>query len=178
MRGVLGYLTPYNHITASSPVATVASPTLLETLSTGLNNITTALLPRSALARAHQAFEHVLDYNRPTGAPGKPIVATDDVHSAITGITDWLAGRSSLENTTLLLSLCTFLVLAMSWTSRFGNLGRFSPFTRSPQQAGSTKVRDEDFSYITAEDLQRHGADGATANHKASNEDLGPPRDT
>ncbi|KAI7461421.1 hypothetical protein KC357_g8721 [Hortaea werneckii] len=167
-----------NHITVSSAVAIVASPTFLETLSTGLNNITTALLPRSALARAHQAFEHVLDYNRPAGAFGKPLVATDDAHGAITAITDWLAGRSSLENTTLLLSLCTFLVLAMSWTSRLGNLGRFSPFTRSPQQAGSTKVRDEDFSYITAEDLQRHGADGATARHKTSNESLGPPRDT
>ncbi|KAI6890302.1 hypothetical protein KC325_g153 [Hortaea werneckii] len=64
-----------NHITVSSAVATVASPTFLETLSTGLNNITTALLPRSALARAHQAFEHVLDYNRPAGAFGKPLRA-------------------------------------------------------------------------------------------------------
>jgi len=69
----------------------------------------------------------------------------------------------------------------MSWTSRFGNLGRFSPFTRSPPQ-GSTRVSDADFSYITAEDLRKHGADGASQSHHhqpaESPIDYGPPRDT
>ncbi|KAF2160443.1 hypothetical protein M409DRAFT_70411 [Zasmidium cellare ATCC 36951] len=67
----------------------------------------------------------------------------------------------------------------MSWTSRLGNLGRFSPFTRSPPQ-GPTKVSDADFSYITADDLRKHQAE--TMNQQQSSQDTsddyGPPRDT
>ncbi|EME88111.1 BCL2-associated athanogene-like protein [Pseudocercospora fijiensis CIRAD86] len=63
----------------------------------------------------------------------------------------------------------------MSWASRLGNLGRFSPFTRSPPQ-GSTKVSDADFSYITADDLRRHQAESMNA--QGDTEDYGPPRDT
>ena len=96
--------------------------------------------------------------------------------------TDFLAGRSSLENTSILLALCTFAVLAMSWTARLGNnLGRFSPFTRSPTQ-GSSQVSDADFSYITADDLRRHGADGVgrqpQQQRAESPVEQGPPRDT
>ncbi|GAB7358244.1 hypothetical protein MBLNU230_g0395t1 [Neophaeotheca triangularis] len=66
----------------------------------------------------------------------------------------------------------------MSWTSRLGsNLGRFSPFARSPTQAGSTQVSDADFSYITTDDLRRNqisSSDGADS----PPQDMGPPRDT
>ncbi|EME50249.1 hypothetical protein DOTSEDRAFT_20619 [Dothistroma septosporum NZE10] len=67
----------------------------------------------------------------------------------------------------------------MSWTSRLGNLGRFSPFTRSPPQ-GSTKVSDADFSYITADDLRKHQAETMNQQQQSGDSapDLGPPRDT
>lgn len=63
----------------------------------------------------------------------------------------------------------------MSWTSRLGNLGRFSPFTRSPPQ-GNT-VSDADFSYITTEDLKRHQQQN-NAHAPPTPEELGPARDT
>jgi hypothetical protein len=85
---------------------------------------------------------------------------------------DFLANRSALESTSIALAAATFLFLIMSWSSRFSNLGRFSPFTRSPPQ-GSTIVSDADFSYITTEDLKRHQQQGGHAP-----EDLGPARDT
>lgn len=92
---------------------------------------------------------------------------------------DFLDGRTALENTSLFLALTTFFVLAMSWTSRLGNLGRFSPFTRSPPQ-GSTKVSDADFSYITADDLRRHQAESMNQQQDSTDSpaDNGPPRDT
>ncbi|KAK3706122.1 hypothetical protein LTR37_012949 [Vermiconidia calcicola] len=99
-------------------------------------------------------------------------------------VNTFIASRTSLENTSLLLALCTFLFLAMSWTSRLGtNLGRFSPFTRSPTHAGgSAKVSDADFSYITADDLRRHQAESTPTSHPPRAEsppvDHGPPRDT
>ncbi|TKA71663.1 hypothetical protein B0A55_05286 [Friedmanniomyces simplex] len=71
----------------------------------------------------------------------------------------------------------------MSWATRFNNLGRFSPFTRSPPQGGS-QVSDADFSYITAEDLRKHTAgDGGHSQHRQpqraeSPVEYGPPRDT
>ncbi|CAK4028849.1 BCL2-associated athanogene [Lecanosticta acicola] len=67
----------------------------------------------------------------------------------------------------------------MSWTSRLGNLGRFSPFTRSPPQ-GSTKVSDADFSYITADDLRRHQAESGNPQQDSSESygDYDPPRET
>jgi len=95
---------------------------------------------------------------------------------------DFIASRSSLENTSLLLALCTFLFLLvrnMSWTSRLGNLGRFSPFTRSPTYGGSAKVSDSDFSYITADDLRRHQNESVTGQQQAETPpDYGPQRDT
>ena len=83
---------------------------------------------------------------------------------------DFLANRTAFESTSIALAVATFLFLIMSWSSRFSNLGRFSPFTRSPPQ-GSTIVSDADFSYITTEDLKRHQQQNAP-------EDMGPPRDT
>lgn len=71
----------------------------------------------------------------------------------------------------------------MAWTSRFGNLGRFSPFTRSPQNSvsGSSKVSDSDFSYITADDLRKYEAASVSAvtdgPQSESPADYGPPRD-
>ncbi|KXL46393.1 MAG: hypothetical protein FE78DRAFT_146259 [Acidomyces sp. 'richmondensis'] len=66
----------------------------------------------------------------------------------------------------------------MSWTSRFGNIGRFSPFTRSPPQ-GSTRVSDADFSYITTEDLRKHAAETNSSHQQpGSPADYGPPRDS
>jgi hypothetical protein len=85
---------------------------------------------------------------------------------------DFLANCSTYESTSIALAAATFLFLIMSWSSRFSNLGRFSPFTRSPPQ-GSTIVSDADFSYITTEDLKRHQQQGGHAP-----EDLGPARDT
>jgi hypothetical protein len=90
----------------------------------------------------------------------------------------FLASRNSLENTSLLLALCTFVYLIMSWTSRLGNLGRFSPFTRSPP-TGAAKVSDSDFSYITADDLRRHQQESLTGQQQSqSPTDYGSHRDT
>ena len=92
---------------------------------------------------------------------------------------DWtyalFADRSSIETSSIVLAAATFLFLIMSWSSRFSNLGRFSPFTRSPPQ-GSTIVSDADFSYITTEDLKRHQQQAGA--HNNAPEDLGPARDT
>ena len=100
-------------------------------------------------------------------------------------ISDFISARTPLENTSLFLAVSTFLFLLvrnMSWTSRLGNLGRFSPFTRSPTtaQGGSTKVSDSDFSYITADDLRKHQAESiAGQDHQSSSPvDYGPERDT
>ena len=133
----------------------------------------------TALAHAHRAigsfFRH--DSKPPT------LQESEAWHESLyDSISDFLSSRSSLENTSILLALSTFLFLLlrnMSWTSRLGHLGRFSPFTRSPNQSGSTKVSDSDFSYITADDLRRHQAESISHQPQTSSpEDYGPPRDT
>lgn len=86
---------------------------------------------------------------------------------------DFFSNRTTYENTSIALAAATFIVLIMSWSSRFSNLGRFSPFSRNPPQ-GSTIVSDADFSYITTEDLKRHQQQGGASNA----DDMGPPRDT
>jgi len=96
-------------------------------------------------------------------------------HDRAYDIVDFFSQRSAVENTSLGLALGTFLFLIMSWTSRLGNLGRFSPFTRSPPQ-GNT-VSDADFSYITTEDLKRHQQQ-SSAHAPPTPEELGPARDT
>lgn len=170
------------HQPALSPshTATVASSNLLDSIYTTLANFTTCIFPTAAIAHAKQ----ILNADPPqtfniagTVDSGLANSLRQTLRSGITSLQGLIEERSTLENTSLVLALCTFGVLIMSWASRLGNLGRFSPFTRSPPQ-GSTKVRDEDFSYITADDLRRHGPDGATGNNRTSSESLGPPRDT
>lgn len=107
---------------------------------------------------------------------------SDTFREYLTALSDILPERSSLENSSLLLVLCTFaflLVRNMSWTSRFGNLGRFSPFTRSPPATkdGHTTIDDSDFSYITADDLRRQQNE-SVAPRTESPVDYGPQRDT
>ena len=81
----------------------------------------------------------------------------------------FLASRSSIENTSLLLATSLFTFLLMSWSSRLGQWsGRFSPFGRSPTTEGAPTVDDSDYSYITSEDLNRGDYD----------QRQGPPRDT
>lgn len=142
--------------------------------SPNLFNLSTLLPPgySAAIAQASKSIEHFFSQH-PAPAEDSPIVGSDNQYVAV--VNDFLAGRTALENTSILLAVCTFCVLAMSWTSRFGNLGRFSPFTRSPPQ-GSTRVSDADFSYITADDLRKHEADSLQPSD--SPVDYGPSRDT
>lgn len=105
--------------------------------------------------------------------------ASEQIFNSASGPTSWqdwaydlFANRTTFENTSIALATATFLVLIMSWSSRFSNLGRFSPFSRNPPQ-GSSIVSDADFSYITTEDLKRHQQQGGHAP-----EDMGPPRET
>jgi hypothetical protein len=76
-----------------------------------------------------------------------------------------------------------FAVLLMSWSSRFGGFGRFSPFARSPNSSSDNpQVTDQDFSYITPEDLAR--SDAEQKSHLSSDTSGGsrdsnrPSRDT
>lgn len=81
--------------------------------------------------------------------------ANDVVQDYAHNIQTYLASRSYLENSTLLIALITFLTLLMSWSSRFGSWsGRFSPFGRNPAPEAS-QVSDGDYSYITSDDLKR-----------------------
>lgn len=84
----------------------------------------------------------------------------------------YLATRSALENTSVLVAILTFLVILMSsWGGRFGSWGgRFSPFGRNPPP-GATQVSDSDYSYITSEDLKR------AQERSPSPVESGPPRD-
>lgn len=82
----------------------------------------------------------------------------------------YLASRSSLENTSALVVVLTFLALVMSWSNRFGSWsGRFSPFGRNPAPSAN-QVSDADYSYITSEDLKR-------AQDRSPSPESGPPRD-
>ncbi|KAK3114047.1 hypothetical protein LTR53_008011 [Teratosphaeriaceae sp. CCFEE 6253] len=162
--------------------------TLLECIVTVVTvaafNISSLLPPGANLTSALKAIE---DFFAPSPTSALPIqqdTIKDKLSTYIAHITDILAGRTALENTSILLAVCTFLVLAMSWATRFNNLGRFSPFARSPPQGGS-RVSDADFSYITADDLRKHTAgDGGAQAHSQSNQraespvEYGPPRDT
>lgn len=165
-------------------IAIVASPTLLESVYSSLRkgNLSALLPPSanltSALALASNTFEHF--FVGPSDSSEADSTWSDAINRSIAGVADFFDSRSALENSSLLLALCTFLVLAMSWTSRLGNLGRFSPFTRSPTQ-GSIQVSDADFSYITADDLRKHQAGATQQNDQqpaASPIEHGPPRDT
>lgn len=182
----------------SRPFAIVASPALFDGLYDSLKDTTVNLssdLYSAGLAVAHTVESLLSNRTAPAGAgsfakntDGGPWLAA--LSQGIDSLTDFLSGRTALENTSLLLALSTFVFLlirntAMSgWTSRFGNLGRFSPFTRSPTNAGgSTKVSDADFSYITADDLRKHQAEAGRASDPRERApsppiDYGPARDT
>jgi hypothetical protein len=63
----------------------------------------------------------------------------------------------------------------MSWSSRLGTwAGRFAPFASPSPTSANTQVTDEDFSYITSEDIAREQADGKRDVSKADR----PPRET
>ncbi|KAK4541753.1 hypothetical protein LTR36_007462 [Oleoguttula mirabilis] len=169
-------------------VANVASFNILESVHSTLGNLST-LLPANfnssaAIAYASKAVEQFFSGPPPAPPPETANTWQDQLNGHIATATDFVAGRTTLENTSILLALCTFVILAMSWGTRIGNLGRFSPFTRSPPQ-GSTRVSDADFSYITADDLRKHNADSGPSHshhhHQQRAEspvEYGPPRDT
>lgn len=159
----------------------MASSSILDAYNSLLQGNFSSILPLSsnisdAIAQLSKSLEHLLSGSQPPPAPAED---TGTFERLTTILVDFFSTRSALENSSLFLALTTFIVLAMSWTSRLGNLGRFSPFTRSPPQ-GPTKVSDADFSYITADDLRRHQAE--TTNQQSSSQDspadFGPPRDT
>ena len=131
----------------------MASSTLLDQIVSGLSHGNLSSLP----AAFAQASEHFF------ASASTPTSWQDWAYALY-------AERSTFGISSIALAAATFLFLIMSWSSRFSNLGRFSPFTRSPPQ-GSTIVSDADFSYITTEDLKRHQQQNAP-------EDMGPPRDT
>lgn len=161
-----------------------SSNTILDTIYT----TSKSLLGEDAASNISAALSHASRtlgtfFNLPkTSTPPSTLPTWQD--TIYDSINTFNASRTSLENTSLFLALCTFLFLAVSWTSRLGtNLGRFSPFTRSPTHAGgSAKVSDADFSYITADDLRRHQAESTPTSHPPRAEsppvDHGPPRDT
>lgn len=156
----------------------MASSTILENV---LQGNFSSILPLSsnisdAIAQLSKSFEQLLSGSQSSPPPTDN---TGTFERLNTIFFDFLSTRTALENTSLFLALTTFVVLAMSWTSRFGNLGRFSPFTRSPPQ-GSTKVSDADFSYITADDLRRHQAESMNQQQSSQESpvDYGPERET
>jgi BAG domain len=62
---------------------------------------------------------------------------------------------------TIICTVLLTLTLLMSWSSRLGGwAGRFSPFA-SPSPTTPAQVTDQDFSYITSEDIARAAADSA-----------------
>lgn len=85
--------------------------------------------------------------------------------------------------TTLTTALCLLLSLSvyilMSWSTRFGWGGRFSPFGRSGSPAGNgAEVSDADFSYITSEDLATHTRHTHARPEIVDWDDKDPDRDT
>lgn len=153
------------------PAFTVASSNILQSLLPPGTNLT------SALAHATRTIEQF--FGVPQSSPSQPASWPQTLGTYINSAVEVFAERSAFENSAVVLGLCTFIVLIMSWTSRLGNLGRFSPFTRSPPQ-GSSRVSDSDFSYITADDLRKHQAEANKYSQQTveSPQEYGPPRDT
>ncbi|KAK1076772.1 hypothetical protein LTR33_008649 [Friedmanniomyces endolithicus] len=145
-------------------------------------NVSALLPPGVNLSSTLKAIENLFSANLTTPSSTQTSIL-DTLTLYITHLTDVLAGRTTLENTSIFLAVCTVAVLAMSWATRLNNLGRFSPFARSPPQGGA-QVSDADFSYITAEDLRKHtAADGGQSQHRPQQRaespvEYGPPRDT
>jgi hypothetical protein len=81
--------------------------------------------------------------------------------------------------TTALCLLSLFAYILMSWSTRFGWGGRFSPFGRSNSPAGNgAEVSDADFSYITSEDLATHARHTHARPEIVDWDDKDPDRDT
>jgi hypothetical protein len=143
-------------------LAVVASSSILDNLTILGSNVTSFLQP-STVAFASRAVDRLLSILSDSG----------NLQDLLYNFQDHISQYSTTESASIVLAITTFLVLAMSWASRFGGtLGRFSPFTRSPNQGGDTTVSDADFSYITSDDLKKHQQSQPTA------EELGPARDT
>jgi len=105
----------------------VASSTLFDQLVSGLSHGNLSSLP----AAFAQASEHFF------ASASTPTSWQDWAYALY-------AERSTIETTTIALAVATFLVVIMSWSSRFSNLGRFSPFTRSPPQGSTIQNAPED----------------------------------
>ena len=128
----------------------------------GADNITSTLIHH-----ATQALLQLFAPNTTTSTSADPAAPDSHIGNILASVTDSISSRTALENTSILLAFTTFFFLLvsrlvangkMSWTSRFGQgLGRFSPFTRSPTNANGGVVTEDDFSYITADDLRKHG---------------------
>lgn len=115
----------------------------------------------------------------------------DDAPPALAQVTD-LIRKPRLDDPTYLSCLALFLAalfVTMSWFSRTAPnaFGRFSPFGRGNQANNSNEVSDNDFSYITKEDLEEHT--GSHRRHRSSSraaaapeivdwDDKNPDRDT
>ncbi|KAL9053528.1 MAG: hypothetical protein Q9162_004695 [Coniocarpon cinnabarinum] len=59
----------------------------------------------------------------------------------------------------------------MSWLPRVSSLGRFSPFSGTPKESPASpaaRVTEDDFSYITSEDLQRETSNQQASSHHHS----------
>lgn len=153
----------------------MASSNLLESVYHGLvqGNLTHI---GEAVVHATKALEQILTNPSARDHNGITRGTISDLPAAFV---DFFSNRTAFENTSIILVVSAFFALIMSWTSRLGNLGRFSPFAREPPK-GSHTVSEDDYSYITADDLRRHQAEsGDQYNYPGdSRENLGPPRDT
>jgi hypothetical protein len=152
-------------------VASSSSPNNHASVYSGLVQGTLSHLSE-AFANATKALEQILGSNQVSHGHRSGPPATDHLLAFFPpAVADFISSRTPFENTSIALALSALLILTMSWASRFGNLGRFSPFAREPPKGPST-VSDADFSYITSDDLRRFDAESQ------QNEDLGPARNT
>ncbi|KAK5160829.1 hypothetical protein LTR04_004516 [Oleoguttula sp. CCFEE 6159] len=134
--------------------------------------------PLGALQSAIAALKSTLGFTQ------QPSLATSSSaspqHYLAEGI-NFLLSRTREEYIAALLAVLAFIVTAMSWSSRFGNLtSRLSPFGR-PGQGQSSQVNDGDFSYITSDDLknQQQPPNATSQPYQSSHtRPSGPPRDT
>lgn len=98
-------------------------------------------------------------------------------NTPISELSAQLSNPTTLTTALCLLSL--FAYILMSWSTRFGWGGRFSPFGRSSSPAGNgAEVSDADFSYITSEDLATHARHTHARPEIVDWDDKDPDRDT
>lgn len=153
----------------------MASSNILESVYHGLvqGNLTHL---GEAVAHATKALEQI--FTNPSARSHNGITR-ETISDLPAALVDFFSNRTAFENTFIVLAVSAFFALIMSWTSRLGNLGRFSPFAREPPR-GSHTISEDDYSYITADDLRRHQAESRDQHSYSgdSGEDLGPARDT